>query len=385
MVPRKKEKKQQQEDQRQRKSKRKSLMKERKEKVLSSLREMGSDVYGQLLKNDFPSVKMPSRSTANILYDSKTRQYILGKRSVKRSARNVRHIRPFTQLLWTAMFVDELTEQNKTSTLRDVFYSAQAYEMDFQDQQESDSLITDLESVVRFSREDFNVYPEERSAIFGDLTVEYTVPGYEGRQLNLTSHPDGVMIGPALTTADFVRPDKRRVDKVIAIEKGGLFTRFIEERVHQRYKALLIHTAGQAPRATRFILRRLNQELELPVYIFTDGDPWGMHIAMVIISGSANAAHLRDLNTPDAVWSGVWATDIVDYKLPSDPLTDLDLKRLNELEKDPRYKGSMWNREIDTFRKIRKKSEQEAFSRYGLTYIVDKYLPEKLKVKPEKA
>lgn len=360
-------------------------MKERKEKVLSSLREMGSDVYGQLLKNDFPSVKMPSRSIANILYDDKTRQYILGKRSMKRSARNVRHIRPFTQLLWTAMFVDELTEQNKTSTLRDVFYSAQAYEMDFQDQQESDNLITDLESVVRFSREDFNVYPEERSAIFGDLTVEYTVPGYEGRQLNLTSHPDGVMIGPALTTADFVRPDKRRVDKVIAIEKGGLFTRFIEERVHQRYKALLIHTAGQAPRATRFILRRLNQELELPVYIFTDGDPWGMHIAMVIISGSANAAHLRDLNTPDAVWSGVWATDIVDYKLPSDPLTDLDIKRLNELEKDPRYKGSMWNREIDTFRKIRKKSEQEAFSRYGLTYIVDKYLPEKLKVKPEKA
>jgi DNA topoisomerase-6 subunit A len=385
MPTRKKEKKQQQEDQQQRKSKRKSLMKERKEKVLSSLREMGSDVYGQLLKNDFPSIKMPSRSIANILYDNKTRQYILGKRNVKRSARNVRHIRPFTQLLWTAMFVDELTEQNKTSTLRDVFYSAQAYEMDFQDQQESDSLITDLESVVRFSREDFNVYPEERSAIFGDLTVEYTVPGYEGRQLNLTSHPDGVMIGPALTTADFVRPDKRRVDKVIAIEKGGLFTRFIEERVHQRYKALLIHTAGQAPRATRFILRRLNQELELPVYIFTDGDPWGMHIAMVIISGSANAAHLRDLNTPDALWSGVWATDIVDYKLPSDPLTDLDIKRLNELEKDPRYKGSMWNREIDTFRKIRKKSEQEAFSRYGLTYIVDKYLPEKLKVKPEKA
>src|SRR5881296_3793354 len=381
MVPRKKEKKQQQEDQRQRKSKRKSLMKERKEKVLSSLREMGSDVYGQLLKNDFPSVKMPSRSIANILYDDKTRQYILGKRSVKRSARNVAHIRPFTQLLWTAMFADELTSQNKTSTLRDVFYSAQAYEMDFRDQAESDNLITDLETVTSFSREDFNVYPEERSAIFGDLTVEYTVPGYEGRQLNLTSHPDGVMIGPALTTSEFVRPDKKKIDKIIAIEKGGLFTRFIEERVHQKYRAVLIHTAGQAPRATRFLLRRLNQELDLPVYIFTDGDPWGMHIAMVIISGSANAAHLRELNTPDAIWGGVWATDIVDYKLPSDPLTDLDLKRLNELEKDPRYAGGLWQREIDTFRKVRKKSEQEAFSRYGLTYIVDEYLPKKLKLK----
>ena len=28
---------------------------------------------------------------------------------------------------------------------------------------------------------------------------------------------------------------------------------------------------------------------------------------------------------------------------------------------------------------IKKKAEQEAFSRYGLTYIVDEYLPAKLK------
>ncbi|HEY4657120.1 MAG TPA: DNA topoisomerase IV subunit A [Candidatus Bathyarchaeia archaeon] len=359
----------------------KGRIKERKEKVLASLEELGQQTYRQLLKEEFPAFKMPSRSVSNIEYDEKTRQYILGKSMVKRSARNVRHIRPFTQLLWTAMFADELTRQNKTSTLRDVFYSAQAYEMDFQDQQESDNLITDLETVTAFSREDFNIYPEERSAIFGDLTIEYTIPGYEGRQLNLSSHPDGVLIGPALTTAEFVRPDRRKVDKIIAIEKGGLFTRFIEERVHERFKAVLVHTAGQAPRATRFLLRRLNQELDVPVFIFTDGDPWGMHIAMVIISGSANAAHLRDLNTPDAIWGGVWATDIVDYKLPSDPLTDLDKRRLVELEKDKRYAGDLWQREIETFKKIQKKSEQEAFSRYGLTYIVDKYLPKKLKLK----
>src|SRR5437773_6829669 len=113
--------------------------------------------------------------------DDKTRQYILGKRSVKRSARNVRHIRPFTQLLWTALFTDELTAQNKTSTLRDVFYSAQAYEMDFQDQQESDNLITDLETEKGFSREDFNVFPEARSAFYVELTVDNTMPSYDGR------------------------------------------------------------------------------------------------------------------------------------------------------------------------------------------------------------
>ena len=125
-------------------------------------------------------------------------------------------------------------------------------------------------------------------------------------------------------------------------------------------------------------IQRLNQELGLPVHIFTDGDPWGMHIAMVIISGSANAAHLRELTTPDATWNGVWATDIVDYKLPSVKLTDVDIKRLHELQRDPRYKGKLWQREVKKFLKIGKKAEQEAFSRYGLTYIVDKYLPAKL-------
>jgi len=349
---------------------------ERKKEVLTNLANFGSTLYDQMDSGTFPWIKMPSRSIENIYYDPELRQYVLGNKTVRRSSRNIRHIRPFTQLVWGAYFADELTHQRKTSTLRDVYYSAQAYDIAFKDQAESNNVITDLETVANFAREDFNVFPEERSAVFGDLTIEYTVPGYEGKRLNLTSHPDGVMIGPALTSSEFA---KSSAHIVIAIEKGGLFTRFIEEEVHKKYKALLVLTAGQAPRATRHFIHRLNKELDLPVYVFTDGDPWGMHIAMVIISGSANAAHLRELTTPDAKWSGVWASDIVDYKLPSDPLTDIDVKRLYELQKDPRYKGEMWQREIKTFLKIRKKAEQEAFSRYGLTYIVDEYLPAKLK------
>jgi DNA topoisomerase-6 subunit A len=349
---------------------------ERKKEILTSLENFGAKLYEQMERGYFPWIEMPSRSIENIFYSPELRQYVLGEKRVRRSARNIRHIRPFTQLVWAAYFANELTKERKTSTLRDVYYSAQAYDMSFKDQPESNSIITDLETVVGFSREDFNVFPEERSAIFGDLTIEYTVPGYEGRRLNLDSHPDGVLIGPALTSSEFVRTS---ADKVIAIEKGGLFTRFIEEEVYKKFNALLVLLGGQAPRATRHFIHRLNEEMNLPVFIFTDGDPWGMHIAMVLISGSANAAHLRELTTPDAKWSGVWATDIVDYKLPSDKLTDMDIKRLYELQKDPRYKGELWQREIKTFFKIKKKAEQEAFSRYGLTYIVDEYLPAKLK------
>ena len=354
----------------------KAKITKKKNEVISSLKTFGTQIYNQLDQGVFPTINMPSRSTENINYDPTLRQFILGEKSVTRSARNIRHIKPFTQLTWAAMFANELTSQRKTSTLRDVYYSAQAYEMTFTDQQESNNIITDLETLTGFARENFNIFPEERSAIFGDLTIGYTVPGYEGKTLNLTSHPDGVLIGPALTSSEFI---KTNADKVIAIEKGVLFTRFIEENVHNKHNSLLISCGGQAPRQTRSFIRRLHDELNLPVFIFTDGDPWGMHIAQVIISGSANAAHLRDLSTPDAMWSGVWASDIVEWKLPTDPLDEVDIKRLYELQRDPRYQSNpLWQREIKLFLKIRRKAEQEAFSRYGLTYIVDKYLPTKL-------
>src|SRR3989337_3834080 len=235
---------------------------ERKKEVLANLKDFGSTLYGQMEKGTFPWIKMPSRSIENIYYDQKLRQYVLGDKSVRRTSRNIRHIRPFTQLVWVARFADELTKHRKTSTLRDVYYSAQAYEMTFKDQAESDNVITDLETVSRYAREDFNVFPEERSAIFGDLTIEYTVPGYEGKRMNLTEHPDGVMIGPALTSSEMIETS---ADKVIVIEKGAMFTRLVEERAHERFNAILVHTAGQSPRSTRSIIQRLNRDRKMPV------------------------------------------------------------------------------------------------------------------------
>ncbi|QQG48580.1 MAG: DNA topoisomerase IV subunit A [archaeon] len=349
----------------------------RKSSAQALLKDLGQSVYSDLDAGRFPSLTFASRSVRNIVYDKKLQQFILGAATVKRSSGNIKHIRPFTQLLWLAFFAKKLVDEKKTSTLRDVFYSAQAFGVEFVDQAESDELITDLEVVMQMAREGMHIFPEERSAIFGDLTIEYTVPGYEGKRADMSGNPDGVMIGPALTTAEFVDTD---AEIVIAIEKGGLFTRFVEEQVHKKYKAILINTAGQPPRSTRFLLRRLNQELGLPVGILCDADPWGAHIAMVCKGGSANSAHLRELTTPDAVWLGVWASDIVKYKLPSDKLTDVDIKRLYELKADPRYTDKMWHDELDTFLRIKKKSEQEAFARYGLSYIVDKYLPEKLQL-----
>ena len=355
------------------KQKSKTTAEARKEKVEKVLNELGHKVYNDLDNSRFPSVTFASRSVSNIVYDKKLQQFILGSslgQEVRREhqAHQAVHAAALARLL-----LEEAGRREEDLDAQRRLLLGAGLRRGVQDQAESDELITDLEVLLGSAREEFNVFPEERSAIFGNLTVEYTVPGYEGKKLDLSSHPDGMMIGPALTTAEFADTD---AEMVLAIEKGGLFTRFIEEKVHEKYKAILINTRGAAPAldpvppeeaapgaqaAHRDTLRRRplggahrhgDQER-----LGQRGAPQGPHDAV-------------------GVWLGVWASDIVKYKLPSDPLTEIDIKRIYELKADPRYKDKMWHDELDTFLKIKKKSEQEAFSRYGLSYIVDTYLPE---------
>ena len=350
---------------------------EKQKTLLDMLKTHGAQICGDVEAGKFPQFSIPSRSVSNITYDEKLRQYVLGGGASVRSSKNTSQLRAFTQLVWMAFFANRLTREKKSSTLRDVYYSSQAFQVEFEDQAESDNIIVDLEAVLARPREDFQIFPEERSSIFGDLDIEYTIPGYEGKTMNLANHPDGYAIGPSLTTAE-LRSTSAEV--VIAIEKGGLFTRFVEEQVDKKFKSIIINTGGQAPRSTRTLLKRLHDEMGLPVVILTDGDVYGEHIAMVIKSGSANAAHLRELTVPDAKWVGVWATDIEKYNLPTIPMTESDIKRCHDLKKDPRYKKGIWKKELEVFLRIKRKAELEAFSKYGLTNITDKYLPHKLEV-----
>lgn len=339
------------------------------------LKSIGRNITATIQGGKFPSVDLPNRSTDNIEFDPLQNQYVLGPSRVVRDSSNMKHIRSFAQLTWVAFFAKKLLESSRSSSLRDLYYSSEAFGVQFNDQAESDRIITDLECLTGRPRETFGIFPEEHSSIFGSVRMQYTVPGYEGREVDLTVSPDGFPVGRALMTAEPVETD---AEFILAVESGGMFSRLIETEAWKRYQAILVQLGGQPPRATRALMRKLHDAFGLPVFLFTDGDPWGMHIAQVVISGSANAAHISGLTVPAAKWIGVTPTDIRDYSLPSEPMSSADLKRLDEIANDIRYASPEWQSHIAEFRKIRRKAEQQAFSRYGMDFVVDTYLPEKL-------
>ena len=118
------------------------------------------------------------------------------------------------------------------------------------------------------------------------------------------------------------------------------------------------------------------------MYVFVDGDPYGItNIYRTLKVGSGNAAHLNEFFcVPQARFLGITPQDIVDYKLPTHSLKDVDIKRARDaIKNDPFIKHY---RElihaIEQLLKMGVRAEQQALAKHGLNYVIDTYLPQKL-------
>ena len=140
---------------------------------------------------------------------------------------------------------------------------------------------------------------------------------------------------------------------------------------------------GVPTRACRRFIRRLSESKKIPVYAFCDSDPYGFfNIYRTLKVGSGNAAHINKyFCVPEAKFLGVTPRDIVDYKLPTHPLKEVDIKRAKDaLKNDPFVKTHKeWQKEIELMLNMKVRAEQQALAKWGLNYVIDKYLPEKMK------
>jgi len=123
----------------------------------------------------------------------------------------------------------------------------------------------------------------------------------------------------------------------------------------------------------------MNEEMKLPITVFSDGDPWSFRIFASVAYGAIKTAHISEyLATPTAEFVGITASDILNYELPTDDLTPRDVSALNAELSDPRFSDRFWKDEIELMLRLSKKAEQQALAKYGLNYVTDTYLPEKL-------
>lgn len=350
--------------------------------VLSKIDLIAKKIYNDFQDTNIPYLNLPTRTKSNIKFDEKLNVWKYGKNTSERSAKSLDGAYMLLRTMYMADFIKEMIKVKKSSTLREMYYISEGWDMaKFHSQNESNLLAEDLEVITKCMREDFKLRPEEDGArVMGNLTIEEYTRNNTKKKIHCQDD-----VGDSGYSIPYnVEPEKITIknadaDFVIAIETGGMFDRLVENGFDATHNAILVHLKGQPARSTRRFIKRLSDEQNIPVVVFTDCDPWSYRIFASVAYGAIKTAHISEyLATPSAQYLGVTPSDIENYELPTDDLTKEDIKSLKSELSDPRFQDNFWKGEIKLQLKTGKKSEQQALAKYGLDYVTDTYLPEKL-------
>jgi DNA topoisomerase-6 subunit A len=339
------------------------------------------NIHSKILSNKSPTLSSPLRSLRNVKYQASVGHFeMLGKN--KQRTLTVGTVKTFAQSLKMMALAKELIDKDDMATKREAYYISKNWgKAGFGEQAESDSIMDDIEAMFGVNREQMKFIPEEKGGdIAGRLTVIDT--DAKGRKIKIDCTKFGSGAYSVPTDVENLR-FQSDAKFVLAIETAGMFQRLVKYDYWKTANCILISMGGVPTRACRRFIRRLTDHLKIPVYAFVDGDPYGyFNIYRTLKAGSGNAAHLNKFFcVPGARFLGVTPQDIITYKLPTHPLKEVDIKRAKDaLRNDPFVKyHKPWQDAISQMLKMGVRVEQQAFAKHGLDFVVNEYLPAKLK------
>jgi len=328
---------------------------------------------------------VPSRSYSNVAFNEKKSIIEMGDNCNRRQFFNLNQAKKYMQTLLVAEGCNQLIDEGKTTSIRDLYYMTKhtigtTKENTFDEQDESDPIIEDLEVTIDSLREELHLFASSKGALVGNITVVDS-----GDTINCRQMGSGGWSIPSIVEENVVQFKKCEAKFVLLVEKDAVWRRLNEDKFWKTNNCILLHGQGQPPRGVRRLLHRLVNELKLPLYIFVDNDPWGYYIYSVIKQGSINLAYESErMAVPQARFIGLSSYDAVTYDLPRNVmirLDDGDIRRAKEIMAYPWFQKKHWQKEIKNMLKMGVKLELEALSKKGISFVSDNYLPEKIKKK----
>ncbi len=351
-------------------------------KVSKKIKDEAARVKTVILKGSKPSMKFPLRALTNVKYQPKV-GYLEMKGKTKERTLTVNTVKTFAQTLRMMALSKQLVDSDDIATKREAYYVSKNWDdARFDEQPESDTVMDDVEALFGLNREQLGFIPEEKGGEIAGKLIVIDKDRDTGKPLRIdcTKFGSGAYSIPISVEDLQFETDAKFV---LVIETAGMFQRLVKHNYWKTASCILVSMGGVPTRACRRFIRRLADEKKLPVYVFVDGDPYGIsNIYRTLKVGSGNAAHLNEFFcVPQARFLGITPQDIVQYKLPTHPLKEVDIKRAKDaLKTDPFFlHHKAWQDAINQLVKMGVRAEQQALAKHGLNYVIDTYLPEKLK------
>ena len=350
--------------------------------VLKAIASSAEDIRRKILARKKPTMKLPVRSLANVRYQPERGFFEMKGRKKERTL-TVNTVKTFAQTLRMVALSKDLVENDDIATKREAYYVSKNWaEARFTEQPESDTVMDDVEAFFGVNREQLGFIPEEKGGdVAGRLIViDRDRDTGQALRIDCTRFGSGAYSIPiSVEDLEF----ETQADFILAIETAGMFQRLVKHNYWKKANCVLVSMGGVPTRACRRFIRRLADFKKIPVYVFVDGDPYGItNIYRTLKVGSGNAAHLNEFFcVPQATFLGITPQDIVDYKLPTHPLKEVDIKRARDaIKNDPFIKHYRpWIKAMEQMLKMGVRAEQQALAKHGLNYVIEEYLPQKLR------
>jgi DNA topoisomerase-6 subunit A len=303
---------------------------------------------------------------------------------VQVSPDSIKKIPTFSQYLVMANAVRKLLDEEMESTIRGMYYATLSTVGDdkikqkfWNSQENSDDAIKAVELLTGVPREEFSVTSKPKGMISGPITLRV---GGDIIDCNLGSRATSQLIPTNIRDVEIIDVN---ADFVMVVEKDTVLNNIRKSGFIQKYNAILLTGSGEPDRATRMMVKTLNEVWKKPVVIFADADPWGLGIALRYKIGSESLSYDSDrLVTPDAKVLGMMFSDIYDYNIPEVarlPASEEDLSRATDMKRKPWLSDKKWQKELSLFLQRKEKCELDAFFKHGFKYLAETYIPEKLR------
>ncbi len=352
-------------------------------KTKAELQEFGKKLIKDIKNKKNPTITLPVRSLSNVGFNEKSRTLMLKDRVANRYFFNVAHAKKFLQTVEVASISKNLLGEDKHASLRDVFYMAKRTipntNVNIVDEQaESDAVIEDLELILESSREQLHINANKMGSVAGKVVIKD-----RGDTINWGKMGSGGWSIPS--NVEEIKFLKMNAKYIIYMEKAAVWERLHEDRFWEKQNCIIMSSQGQTTRGIRRLLQRMHYEFKIPIYVLTDFDPWGFYIYSVLKFGSISLAHISEkMAIPGVKFLGITADDMQNYDLKKHLIKfkDTDISRLSQISKYEWFeKNKDWQRQFKMMKELKAKAEIQALSSRGISFISDKYLPEKIKNK----
>jgi len=354
-----------------------------KTETKKSLKQIGEKVLKDIESGSNPNLDIPIRTLSNVKFNEQSKMLMMGEATAKRYFFNIAHVRKFVQTIEAAAISKELIDVDKHLSLREAFYRMKRTLPNstinlVDEQEESNAAIEDLELISSSSREHLRINANKMGSVAGKIIIED-----KGDTVDWSKLGSGGWSIPS--NVEDVVFKKVNTKFIIYMEKAAEWERLHEDKVWEKLDCAIVSSQGQATRGVRRLLQRLHLEHNLPVYVLTDFDPWGFYIYSVLKFGSISLAHISErLAIPEAKFLGLTADDINNFDLKKHLIKfeEVDTKRLEQIKNYDWFKNSKdWQRQFKMMKDMKAKAELAALSSKGITFISEKYLPEKIRKK----